>query len=41
MTSGKYFNRGKSARCSDIGHVARETLDKIVVFGRGDERYNI
>jgi hypothetical protein len=32
--SGKYFNKGvKALDCSDIGHVARETLDKIVVFG--------
>jgi hypothetical protein len=25
----------------DIGHVARETPDKIAVFGGGDERYDI
>jgi len=34
MTSGKYFNKGvKAFDAADIGHVARETPDKIVVFG--------
>jgi sporulation protein YlmC with PRC-barrel domain len=42
MTSGKYFNKGVKALDSpDIGHVVRETPDKIVVFGGGDERYDI
>jgi hypothetical protein len=41
MTLGKYFNKGVKALDADIGHVATETLDKIVVFGGGDERYNI
>ena len=40
MTSGKYFNKGvKALDAPDIGHVVRETPDKIVVFGGGDERY--
>jgi len=34
MTSGKYFNKGvKALDAPDIGHVVRETPDKIVVFG--------
>lgn len=42
MTSGKYFNKGVKALDSpDIGHVVRETPDKIVVFGGKDERYDI
>ena len=42
MTSGKYFNRGVKALDSPhIGHVIRETDDKIVVFGGGDDRYDI
>jgi adenylate cyclase len=42
MTSGKYFNKGvKALDAPDIGHVVRETPDKIVVFGGGDERYDI
>ena len=42
MTSGKYFNKGvKALDAPDIGHVVRETPDKIVIFGGGDERYDI
>ncbi|HZA61389.1 MAG TPA: adenylate/guanylate cyclase domain-containing protein [Nitrososphaeraceae archaeon] len=42
MTSGKYFNKGvKALDAPDIGHVVRETPDRIVVFGGGDERYDI
>jgi adenylate cyclase len=42
VTSGKYFNKGvKALDASDIGHVVRETPDKIVVFGGGDERFDI
>jgi hypothetical protein len=42
MTSGKYFNKGvKAIDAADIGHVVRETPDKIIVFGGGDERYDI
>lgn len=42
MTSGKYFNKGvKALDTPDIGHVVRETPDKIVVFGGGDERYDM
>ena len=42
MTSGKYFNKGvKALDAPDIGHVVRETDDKIVVFGGGKERYDI
>jgi hypothetical protein len=34
MTTGKFFNRGVMALDSPyIGHVIRETEDKIVVFG--------
>ena len=40
--SGKYFNKGvKALDAPYIGHVARETPDKIAVFGEGDERYDI
>ena len=42
MTSGKYFNKGVMALdAPDVGHVVRETDDKIVVFGGGKERYDI
>ena len=42
MTSGKYFNKGVKALDSpDIGHVVRETPDKIVIFGGKHERYDI
>jgi hypothetical protein len=42
MTSGKYFNKGVKALDSpDIGYVARETPDKIIVFGGKNERYDI
>jgi hypothetical protein len=42
MTAGKYFNRGVIALDSPyIGHVVRETYDKIVVFGEGNDRYDI
>ena len=42
MTSGKYFNKGvKGIDSPHIGHVVRETEDKIVVFGGGDDRYDI
>jgi adenylate cyclase len=42
MTAGKYFNRGVMALDSPyIGHVVRETEDKIVVFGEGNDRYDI
>src|SRR5215207_4824784 len=42
VTSGKYFNKGvKALDAPDIGHVVRETPDRIVVFGGGDERYDI
>ena len=42
MTTGKYFNRGVMALDSPyVGHVVRETFDKIVVFGEGNDRYDI
>jgi len=42
MTTGKYFNRGVLALDSPyIGHVIRETEDKIVVFGDRNDRYDI
>jgi adenylate cyclase len=42
MTTGKYFNRGVMTLDSPyIGHVVRETFDKIVVFGEKNDRYDI
>jgi class 3 adenylate cyclase/sporulation protein YlmC with PRC-barrel domain len=42
LTSGKYFNKGvKALDDADIGHVVRETADKIIVFGKKGERYDI
>ena len=42
MTAGKYFNRGVMTLDSPyIGHVVRETDDKIVVFGERNDRYDI
>jgi hypothetical protein len=42
VTSGKYFNKGVKALDSPhVGHVVRETDDKIVVFGHYDYRFDI
>lgn len=42
MTTDRYFNRGVMALDSPyIGHVVRETFDKIIVFGEGNDRYDI
>lgn len=42
MVSGQYFNKGVKALDSPhVGYVVRETDDKIVVFGGGDDRYDI
>jgi sporulation protein YlmC with PRC-barrel domain len=42
LTSGKYFNKGvKALDAPHIGHVVRETPDKVVVFGGKQERYDI
>jgi hypothetical protein len=42
MTTGKYFNRGTMALDAPyIGHVIRETEDKIIVFGERNDRYDI
>ena len=42
MVSGQYFNKGVKALYSPhVGHVARETDDKIVVFGHYDYRFDI
>jgi sporulation protein YlmC with PRC-barrel domain len=42
LTSGKYFNKGvKALDAPDLGHVVRETPDKIIVFGGKNERYDI
>jgi hypothetical protein len=42
MTSGKYFNKGVMALdAPHIGHVVRETDDKIVVFGHYNYRFDI
>ena len=41
-TSGKFFNKKVMALDTRyIGHVVRETEDKILVFGDGDDRYHI
>ena len=42
MVSGKYFNKGvKALDEPDLGHVVRETPDKIIVFGSNNKRYDI
>jgi sporulation protein YlmC with PRC-barrel domain len=42
MGSGKYFNKGvKALDDPDLGHVVRETPDKIIVFGDQNKRYDI
>jgi hypothetical protein len=42
LTSGKYFNRGVMALDSPyIGHVVRETDDKIVIFGSFGYRFDV
>ncbi len=42
MTSGKYFNKGvKTLDEPNVGFVARETPDKIVIFGEKNERYDV
>ena len=42
MTTGKYFNGGVMALDSPyIGHVIRETADKIVVFGSFGYRLDV
>ena len=42
MSTGKFFNRGVMAKDAPyIGYVVRETDDKIIVFGEGNDRYDI
>ncbi len=42
MVSGQYFNKGVKALDSpDVGHVVRETEDKIIVFGDANVRFDI
>lgn len=42
MASGKYFNKGvKTLDNPNIGFVAREAPDKVVVFGEKNKRYDI
>ncbi len=42
MTSGRYFNKGvKALDEPNVGFVARETSDKIVIFGEKNERYDV
>ena len=42
MVSGKYFNKGvKTLDDPDVGFVVRETPDKIVIFGEGNNRFDI
>jgi hypothetical protein len=42
VVSGKYFNKGvKSLDSLHVGYVVRDAEDVIVVFGAGDDRYDI
>ncbi len=42
MTRSSYFNKEVMSKDNRrVGHVVRETDGKIVVFGEGDERYDI
>jgi sporulation protein YlmC with PRC-barrel domain len=42
LVSGKYFNKGvKALDEPNLGHVVRETPDKIVIFGGKNKRYDI
>ena len=42
MVSGKYFNKGvKALDEPNLGHVVRETPDKIIIFGGKNKRYDI
>ena len=42
LVYGKYFNKGvKALDDPDLGHVVRETPDKIIVFGKQNKRYDI
>lgn len=42
MTSGKYLNKGVIVLdAAEIGHVIRETTDKIIVFEKNEARYDI
>jgi hypothetical protein len=42
MTSGRHFNKGVMALdVPDIGHVVRETDDKIVIFGEYNYRFDV
>lgn len=42
MTSGRYFNKGvKSLDEPNVGFVARETSDKIIVFGEKNEWFDV
>jgi hypothetical protein len=42
MASGKYFNKGvKTLDNPKIGFVVRETPDKIVIFGEGNNIFDI
>ena len=42
MASSKYFNKGvKTLDNPKIGFVVRETPDKIVIFGEGNNRFDI
>jgi hypothetical protein len=41
MTTGKYFREVMALDSPYIGLIVRETFDKIVVFGEGNDRYDI
>jgi len=41
MASGKYFKGVMALDSPHIGYVTRDTEDKIVVFGDGNDRYDI
>jgi hypothetical protein len=41
MTTGKYYREVMALDSPYIGLIVRETFDKIVVFGEGNDRYDI
>ena len=42
MVKGNLFNKGvKTLDVPHVGHVVRDTRDKIVIFGEGDDRFDI
>jgi hypothetical protein len=42
MVKGNLFNKGvKTLDVPRVGHVVRDTRDKIVIFGEGDDRFDV